>query len=43
MDISLFLDFGNVWGVDYDSSLDDSSTIRSTTGVAANWLSPIGP
>ena len=42
-DISLFLDFGNVWGVDYDSSIDDSNKIRSTTGVAANWLSPLGP
>ena len=43
MDVSLFLDFGNVWGVDYDSSIDDSYKIRSTTGLAASWLSPIGP
>ena len=42
-DISLFLDFGNVWGVDYDSSIDDSNKIRSSTGAAASWLSPIGP
>ena len=42
-DISLFLDFGNVWGVDYDSTIADSNTIRSTTGVAANWVSPLGP
>ncbi len=42
-DVSLFLDFGNVWGVDYDSSIDDSSKIRSSTGVVANWMSPIGP
>mgnify|MGYP001162393592 CR=1 FL=1 len=42
-DISLFLDFGNVWGVDYDSSIDDSNVIRSSTGLAASWLSPIGP
>ena len=42
-DISLFLDFGSVWGVDYDSSIDDSSKIRSSTGVAASWMSPIGP
>ena len=42
-DVSLFLDFGNVWGVDYDSSLDDSNKIRSATGVNASWLSPIGP
>ena len=42
-DISAFLDFGNVWGVDYDSSIDDSNKIRSSTGVVANWLSPLGP
>jgi outer membrane protein insertion porin family len=42
-DLSLFLDFGNVWGVDYDSSIDDSNKIRSSAGVAANWISPIGP
>ena len=42
-DINLFLDFGNVFGVDYDSSIDDSNEIRSSTGVAASWLSPIGP
>ena len=42
-DISLFLDFGNVWGVDYDSSIDDSNKIRSSTGVMASWMSPIGP
>jgi outer membrane protein insertion porin family len=42
-DINLFLDFGNVWGVDYDSSIDDSNKIRSSTGFAANWLSPLGP
>ena len=42
-DVSLFLDFGNVWGVDYDSSLDDSNKIRSSTGLTASWMSPIGP
>ena len=42
-DISTFLDFGNVWGVDYDSSIDDSNKIRSSTGIIANWMSPIGP
>jgi len=42
-DINLFLDFANVWGVDYDSSIDDSNKIRSSTGIAANWLSPVGP
>jgi outer membrane protein insertion porin family len=42
-DINLFLDFGNVWGVDYDSSIDDSNKIRSSTGIMASWLSPVGP
>ena len=42
-DIGLFLDFGNVWGVDYDSSIDNSNKIRSSTGIAASWLSPLGP
>ena len=42
-DVGLFLDFGNVWGVDYDSSIDDSSKIRSSVGAAMNWMSPIGP
>ena len=42
-DISFFLDFGNVWGVDYDSLIDKSNKIRSSTGVAANWISPLGP
>ncbi len=42
-DVSVFLDFGNVWGVDYDSSLNDSNEIRSSTGITASWNSPIGP
>ena len=41
--IGAVLDFGNVWGVDYDSSIDDSNKIRSSTGLVANWMSPIGP
>ena len=42
-EVGLFLDFGNVWGVDYDDSIDESNEIRSSTGLAASWLSPIGP
>jgi len=42
-EVGLFLDFGNVWGVDYDKSLEDSNKIRSSTGVMASWMSPIGP
>ena len=39
---SIFLDTANLWGVDYDSSLDKSK-IRSSTGVAIDWFTPIGP
>ncbi len=42
-DITAFLDFGNVWGVDYDPTIDESNKIRSSTGLAASWLSPLGP
>ncbi len=42
-DVSVFLDFGSVWGVDYDSSINSSNEIRSSTGVAASWNSPLGP
>ena len=42
-DVGLFLDFGNVWGVDYDTTIDDSNKIRSSTGIAASWRSPLGP
>lgn len=42
-DLGLFLDFGNVWGVDYDSSISDSNKIRSSVGAILNWLSPLGP
>ena len=42
-DLSFFLDVADVWGVDYDSTIDNSNKIRSTTGVAASWSSPLGP
>ena len=42
-DVGIFLDFGNVWGVDYDASIDDSNKIRSTAGAQASWISPLGP
>ena len=42
IDFNLFLDFANVWEVDYKSSLD-SNHIRSSTGFAVNWFSTIGP
>ena len=42
VDFSLFIDAGNIWGVDYDSSLDNSK-LRSSTGLSIDWLTPIGP
>ena len=42
-DFSYFIDIGNIWGVDYDSAVDQSNTIRSSTGIGMDWLTPIGP
>ena len=38
-----FVDAANLWGVDYDNSLNDSSKIRSSIGLGVDWLTPIGP
>ncbi len=38
----IFLDTGNVWGVDFDQSLD-SNKIRSSAGLSLEWVSPLGP
>ncbi len=43
LDFKYFFDVGNVWGVDYDSSINESNGIRSSTGVAIDYLSPVGP
>lgn len=42
-DIGVFLDFGNLWGVDYDSSVGNSNILRSSTGINTSWTSPVGP
>ena len=42
-DISVFLDTGNVWSVDYNDSIDDSNKIRSAFGLSANVFTTIGP
>ena len=42
-DFSFFIDVANVWGVDYDSSLNDNSKIRSSVGLGLDWFTPIGP
>jgi outer membrane protein insertion porin family len=40
---SLFFDAANVWGVDYDSSIDEDNKIRSAIGLAVDFFTPIGP
>jgi len=43
LDFSIFLDAGNVWGVDYESTLDESNKLRSSTGIAVDWYTIVGP
>ena len=43
LDFSYFIDAANVWGVDYNSSLDSSNKIRSSTGIAMDILTAVGP
>lgn len=42
-DFAFFIDMANVWGVDYNSSLDDKSTLRSSTGLSIDLLTALGP
>ena len=42
VDIVMFADAANIWGVDYDSSLDKNG-IRSSVGLGLDWLTPVGP
>ena len=43
IDLRYFLDAGNLWGVDYSSTVDESNSLRSSTGVTVDWFTPIGP
>ena len=43
MDFNIFYDAANVWGVDYSSSINDSSALRSSVGIGVDWYTPIGP
>ena len=43
IDISIFFDAANIWGVDYDSSLSDNSKLRSSVGIGVDWFTPVGP
>jgi outer membrane protein insertion porin family len=39
----LFLDMGNVWGADYSNLISDSSKLRTSTGIALDLMTPLGP
>ena len=39
----MFFDIGNVWGVDYSSSISNSNKVRSAVGVGLDFFTPIGP
>ena len=41
--LSIFFDAGNIWGVDYNSTLEDENKIRSSVGIAVDFFTPIGP
>ncbi|WP_435098798.1 outer membrane protein assembly factor BamA [Candidatus Pelagibacter bacterium nBUS_27] len=43
VDFLFFIDAANLWGIDYDKSLKENGKIRSSTGIALDWYSPIGP
>jgi len=42
-DFIFFLDAANIWGVDYDSTIDEKNEIRSSIGLGVDWFTPIGP
>ena len=44
IDFLIFFDAARIWGVDYDSSLDNNpSKIRSSLGFGIDWFTPLGP
>jgi outer membrane protein insertion porin family len=43
LDTVFFVDVANLWGVDYDSSIDDKSKIKSSIGIGIDWFTMIGP
>tara|TARA_Y100001935_G_scaffold254794_1_gene265040 strand:- start:273 stop:2510 length:2238 start_codon:yes stop_codon:yes gene_type:complete len=43
VDLRYFFDTANLWGVDYSSAVDQSNTIRASTGIVVDWFTPIGP
>jgi outer membrane protein insertion porin family len=43
VDFSLFFDAANVWHVDYSKNVDQSNSVRSSTGIGLNLTTPVGP
>lgn len=43
LDVLIFYDAASIWGVDYDSTIDDNSKIRSSIGLGIDWFTVIGP
>jgi outer membrane protein insertion porin family len=43
IDVLVFFDAANIWGVDYSSSLNSGNKIRSSLGIGIDWITPIGP
>ena len=43
IDVLVFLDAANVWGVDYFKGDDEGRELRSSVGIGIDWLTPIGP
>tara|TARA_B100000787_G_scaffold162220_1_gene142714 strand:+ start:4746 stop:6989 length:2244 start_codon:yes stop_codon:yes gene_type:complete len=42
-DFLMFLDIANIWGVDYDNTLNKGDDIKSAIGIGVDWFTPIGP
>jgi outer membrane protein insertion porin family len=43
IDVLVFFDAANIWGIDYSSSLNSGNKIRSSLGIGIDWITPIGP
>ena len=43
LDFSIFFDAANVWHVDYSKNVDQGNSIRSSTGIGLNLITPVGP
>ena len=43
LDAVIFFDAASLWGVDYDSSLDDGAKLRTSIGFGIDWFTVVGP